>query len=1492
MFKLQRQNNKSSKSGERVDFKFSNFQALQVPKGWDRLFLSMSSVESGKTVAKLGKALVRSGNCQWSETLLESVWISKDDSLKEPEECLFKLVVSMGSSRAGILGEATIDLSCHTSSRVSSPVLLPLKKCNYGTILQVKIHCLTPRPNTGLGSPKSNFQGKNEDVEYHEVSSNSNTSDNSLVSSNKISPSQDLDVSSHQGNHNSKEQRYSVASSHHISNYAESSTKRDPFNSMNDLNSNAHSTQQRQLGASSKSHSPHDNYPADDCSFSSQSSSNSGIMNSRMDFQSSGKECGAASPGNAGSKNLLEAAEGTIEELRVEAKMWERNARKLMADLDMVRNEFLDQSKKQADLVMELSAAYEEHSSLKKEIEQLKVMLEESTEKRRTLEDSTFQSEGLTQVQKELENEIKYQQQSNANLSLQLKRSQESNIELVSILQELEQTIEQQKIEIENLSSLQLKSTDSGSSAEQHLEENKNLLLQLQQLQDAEKTLKINVQHLEKALDEKTNELENERNMNSESILDVEREYKYQLCVKDEEIAKLEAKVTKSVSGRLLEDIEQNNGSDLDLIKEIESLREKVHELERDCNELTDENLELLLKIKDSKNIHIEKCDSFSSASSELPTKSVSAQSDVSDTESQMYDPEVKMKMNEEQWATFEASELFCKLLEQLEMSFHQLMKPLSRRSISSDASEKCKFLLDDLMNLTKKNSPNLKILTESLVNYFIELNKLLEERIAEFEQIFKCGENEIQKRNDTIAEAHKNLEDHILKVQQHEISKAELEADCQNLLKELSQKTSEIDKLQADLLRKEEQTSCHIQRQRELEIQIVDLQTKKDQLDMNNETVRRGHHVTSKCLDDLQKDLAVLSCSLDSNIIAKEILERKSAELEMKKHELENKLMLLEEEKSELQESISVMDVRMRHLADERDSCHLELNNSKSLARNLQDQIRSLEIEMEAHKSNLNQKIQDSQDQLLEAQRDCDNLNTENQDLQASVLRLTEERKILQKLNKELKNKELELQEHCERVAARLDKTEKCFSDFSKKVEALEDNLGSMLEAFSLEEKSLNSELNRLLEEYRKEKAKLVRQETLSNQMHLEMSAEVENLQKEVESLTKHISAAYEDKERAESEASYEISSLRADKGKLESALQEVQSKLELSLAELNTLRVESELKVQGLRTDLAASKQSHVMLMADHEKLLKRSASYRTMEEKLKTAVNNLELNLTVSDYENQKLREENASKKIHFQEIADLQDQVSVLKSKMEECRFEKEKLEASLQTISGDYEDLKAEKVSCVEKVLSLQEAMTEYEMWKQKAISLEEKLLHMESALLAKEKLCEKNADLENELNEIRKASKQYQQKISCLEEEKSECLPKVQALEKDLEEKHNCGTKSNNKCSIQEGSPRQVEVAYELAEALHEDNTDKIQLQSFSSEEHCSETAYSKNSVRDDQTLIRERYQRTKSSLENELRDLRERYLHMSLKYAEVEAQREDLVMKLKMAKSGKRWLL
>lgn len=68
---------------------------LQVPKGWDKLFVSVVSEQNGKTIIRSSKASVRNGSCQWTECVSESVWVSQDEISKEFEDCNFKLVVAM-----------------------------------------------------------------------------------------------------------------------------------------------------------------------------------------------------------------------------------------------------------------------------------------------------------------------------------------------------------------------------------------------------------------------------------------------------------------------------------------------------------------------------------------------------------------------------------------------------------------------------------------------------------------------------------------------------------------------------------------------------------------------------------------------------------------------------------------------------------------------------------------------------------------------------------------------------------------------------------------------------------------------------------------------------------------------------------------------------------------------------------------------------------------------------------------------------------------------------------------------------------------------------------------------------------------------------------------------------------------------------------------------------------------------------------------------------
>lgn len=1058
------------------------------------------------------------------------------------------------------------------------------------------------------------------------------------------------------------------------------------------------------------------------------------------------------------SNNLLEAAEDTIEELRVEAKMWERNARKLMIDLDISRKEFSDMSKKEAELGMELSAAYAEQDGLKREVEKLKLELQKL---RMNREDPISQSESLVQIQKVLENEIKYQQHLNDDLGQQLKRSQESNIELVSVLQELEETIEQQKIEMENLSSLKFNFTDLENSVARNSEENRTLLFQLQQLQESGKKLQGDIELLEEALRDKTDELENERKSNSQILSQVKRDYKFRISVKEEEIASLEATLAGYVKTEHLEILDDNNENNVDLIREIESLREKVQELEKDCTELTDENLELLFKLKDSNKMDIRKCSSFDSMSSEHPNVCPSDESEVSDPKFRIshLEEEIKKKASEEvQNASFESSEHFAEISKQLDMAFHLLTKPWYRKSL--DESETCNDFLHGLMIANKVNTTTTNKSAEYVISFLRDLNKLLETRITESDEILRNHDIEIKDRNDIIADAKKKMEDSILEVQEFEKAKAKSEENYATLMKELDQKRSDVDLIEANLLSKEQETNFLLQRQGELEAEVSELQQKKSHLERDIELALRERKISSECLENLQNDLAALRNTVSSHVSTNTSLERNLEVLERKRLELENMLSGLEEENMQLQECISDLEAQARQLKDEKELCLQETENFKSVAMSLQDEIQKLKVEMDFQILDLKQKSEDIRKQWLGAQEECGYLKEENKILQASAASFVQE-------SVGLKRENQELHEKCSALVDQLSESKKSLSDCTKKVELLEDHLTSVLEDFELRENSLKSYLDALVKENSYHKEKLAQDESL-HQILLEMTPEFESLQKEVEHLSRKVSDAHKEREKISFEASSEVSSLLADKAELQASLHEVQSEAELTKNKLDATLQESELKVQDLTDQLAASKQSHERLMAEHERILKLLANYKKSEEKLKTDLNDLELKHTISDYERQQLTKEMGILKVQLQNISGLQDEISILKSELKGCRLDKGKLELALHTISGDYEELKAEKISLSEKISIFQGAMSEFEDCKRNKLYLEEKLLQMEKDLTAKEILCLQNADLKNELTEIKRANVQFQQKMYRLEEEKGECLKKAQALEENL----------------------------------------------------------------------------------------------------------------------------
>ncbi|KAL1545784.1 hypothetical protein AAHA92_22468 [Salvia divinorum] len=1453
MLKLQ---NRSSKQKEGFHFKISNFQALQVPKGWDRLFLSLLSAQTGKTIAKLGKALVKNGSCHWSETVSESIYISRYDSSKSYEDCLLKIVVSTGSTRsANTLGEAIINMAQHTTSRASAAAAVsqPLQKCSYGTILQVRIQRLNlPRSKfRDEGSKNSDSQEKVGDADHFGLGRKSDESSDTI---NKHT-SEDLATSSrHPLQLDCEEASESATVVINSISSMEGSYERE--NSFGERSEEYRFHERQDRGSNGGDLLP-EFYSIDDGGGGGgDSPSNQSPVYLRENFHNEASVSRWSMSNVGSSRNLLEAAEDTIEELRAEAKMWERNARKLMIDLDISRKELSNLSKKQAEYGVELSAAYAEQDSLRRQLEKVMEELQQLAKNEANREAPFSQSWSLKE---ELESEIKYQQDLNDDLCQQLKQSQESNIELVSILQELEETIEQQRIGIENLSSLKLNFVDLQNSLDKSSEEKRTLSLQLEQLWESEKNLKSEVQLLDEALHDKNDELEKERESNREVLSPVEGEYNCGMLAKEEENASLEGRLSDYIKDK---ELKGNAENDLNLISEIESLREKVRELEKDCTEPTDENLELLFKLKDSNKTNIRNCLSFGSVTSEHPTSCPSEESEVSDPRCQVSNLEEEIR-EVVQISGFESSQHFAEILEQTDKAFHLLMNPWYGRS------ENGRDYLHGLVISDKANTTTMAV--EPISSLLQELNELLETRISESAEIIRNHETKINERNAIISEARKKMEDSsILEVEELGKMKAKSEENSANLMRELEQKKSEISYMEADRLSKGKETDFLLHRRQELESEVSKLQQKMSCLEQDLEVAVRERKISSECTENLQSDVTALRDAVSSHVSANSDLEINIKQLEIKNYKLENSLSGLQEENTELQACISDQEVQMHQLRDEKIVFLQEIENCKSSMTSLEDEIRQRKNEMDVQILGLKRKSEDIRKQLIGAQEECVYLREENKTLQTSAASSVAETMELQNLNSEMKKENQELHDKCLELVDQLSEMEKSLSDCTKKVESLQDHLALVQEDFLLRESHLKSELDALVKENSYQKEKLAEEESLQ-QLLLEKTMEFQSLQKEVECLSRQLSDAYEERERISIEVSDEASSLLAEKAELQSSLREAHREAESTKNKFDAALQESELKLEEFTDQLAACNQRLDRLTIDYDRNLKLLANYRKIEEKLKTDLNDIELKHTISDYECQQLTREMRSLKVQLQFMSELEDEVSVLKSKLKESKVDKGKLEVALHTISGNYEELKLEKISLTEKITFFEDAMYELEECKRSKSCLEEKLQQMEKDLSEKEIISIQNEDLKHEVTEMKRLNVQFQQKMYRLEVEKDECLKKVQALEDNLK-------------VMEEKSDLHKEGAHNFYFndqdhlAVSGDNTTKRLV------------GENETSERQEKNGSRDKYERTKSSLETELRDLRQRYLEMSLKYAEVEGQREDLVMKLRATRTGSRW--
>ncbi|KAB2617225.1 early endosome antigen 1-like [Pyrus ussuriensis x Pyrus communis] len=175
---------KLEKTKVKVVFRLQ-FHATHVPQtGWDKLFISFIPADSGKATAKTTKANVRNGTCKWGDPIYETTRLLQDTKTKQYDEKLYKLVVTMGSSRSSILGETNINLADYADASKPSSVALPLFGCDSGTVLHVTVQLLTS---------KTGFREFEQQRELREsgLRTTSDQNRNDVSTTRKISSSED-----------------------------------------------------------------------------------------------------------------------------------------------------------------------------------------------------------------------------------------------------------------------------------------------------------------------------------------------------------------------------------------------------------------------------------------------------------------------------------------------------------------------------------------------------------------------------------------------------------------------------------------------------------------------------------------------------------------------------------------------------------------------------------------------------------------------------------------------------------------------------------------------------------------------------------------------------------------------------------------------------------------------------------------------------------------------------------------------------------------------------------------------------------------------------------------------------------------------------------------------------------------------------------------------------------------------------------------------------
>ncbi|KAI4965392.1 hypothetical protein ZWY2020_054669 [Hordeum vulgare] len=420
------------------------FHATQVPElGWESMMVVVTPQDVGRPTARTERAEVANGACRWPAPIFEATKLPSGKATAGDKIYQF-LVYEAGSSKAALLGEATVNMAEYAEAFKPSAVTLPLKGSPApGALLHVTIQRVVGGAGGGYGddgsesgdtaksSPRRTLQSqlsRCEDEEAEKARS---------LAADSMSPVHDGLVISKPPGMRFPLRRNMPASV-------------EPPGHLHNANGFDAVSLSGSDGSSGRftpktSANMHGAFLQDATNVLSPFANNAPSRNPLSSGDWSGSSAPDASTDGSTSNSGetgLRGAEDDVEKLRSEIGTLTRKLDVSDMELQTLRKQIVKESRRGQDLSKEMSSLRDERDALRRECEGLRGM-------KKTIHDANGSGKRLSDGEdpwsqvEELKQELGHEKNLNADLRLQLQKMQESNSELLLAVKDLDEMLEQ-----------------------------------------------------------------------------------------------------------------------------------------------------------------------------------------------------------------------------------------------------------------------------------------------------------------------------------------------------------------------------------------------------------------------------------------------------------------------------------------------------------------------------------------------------------------------------------------------------------------------------------------------------------------------------------------------------------------------------------------------------------------------------------------------------------------------------------------------------------------------------------------------------------------------------------------------------------------------------------------------------------------------------------------------------------------------------------------